>query len=71
MKLGAWEIAKAQLCAGCVAIMSEEYIIREHAPWWLPGTCERCGKKRLVGTYKYTLSKKGLERRGLEKGPEK
>lgn len=71
MKLGAWEIAEAKLCVRCTDEMEREYIFQPYGWRWESGVCERCGEKRLVARRRYTMNKKGLERRGLENGPEK
>lgn len=71
MKRGAWEIAEAKLCAACTGQMESEYIFQPYGWRWGSGVCERCGMKRLVALRRYTMNRKGLERRGLLNGAEK
>lgn len=71
MDNGIWKIATAKLCGQCIRDMEYEYIF---APMWrrtLVGKCERCGEMRIVHEVKYTMNKRGLEKRGLENGLEK
>ena len=72
MNAGIWKIATAKLCNQCIWDMEDEYIF---APRWrrtLGGKCERCGEqKKQTARLRYTMNKRGLEKRGLENGIEK
>lgn len=71
MNAGIWRIATEKLCAACVERLEREYIFQPYGWRGETGVCERCGVKRLVANRKYTMNRKGLERRGLLNGPEK
>ena len=70
MNAGIWKIATAKLCGQCSRDMEDEYIF---APRWrrtLGGKCERCGENRVVHEVRYTMNKRGLEKRGKLNGPD-
>ena len=66
MNDGAWKIASGRLCVACLQEMAAEYIIEPAFHGWARGVCQRCGKDQKLTTFKrYTMSKRGLEKRGL------
>lgn len=70
MNAGIWKISTAKLCGQCIRDMEDEYIF---APRWrrtLGGKCERCGENRVVHEVRYTMNKRGLEKRGKLNGPD-
>ena len=59
MNDGAWKIASGRLCVDCLQEMAAFH-------GWARGVCQRCGKDQKLTTFKrYTMSKRGLEKRGL------
>lgn len=71
MDNGIWRIATAKLCSECIRDMESEYIF---SPLWrrtLGGRCERCDAAGIVHEAKYTMNKRGFEKRGLVNGFEK
>ena len=72
MDKGVWKIATARLCADCVRAMWPEYIFAPDTYIWAHGTCDRCGEqKKQTARLRYTMIKRGLEKRELENGIEK
>lgn len=72
MNDGAWEIASGRLCADCVRAMWPEYIFAPDPYIWAPGICDRCvEQKKQTARLRYTMNKRGLEKRGLENGIKK
>lgn len=70
MNAGIWKIATAKLCGQYIRDMEDKYIF---APRWrrtLGGKCERCGENRVVHEVRYTMNKRGLEKRGKLNGPD-
>nr|DAH16784.1 MAG TPA: hypothetical protein [Caudoviricetes sp.] len=66
MNDGAWKIASGRLCVACLQDMAADYIIEPAFHGWAQGVCQRCGKERKLTMIKcYTMSKRGLEKRGL------
>nr|DAO05253.1 MAG TPA: hypothetical protein [Caudoviricetes sp.] len=66
MNDGAWKIASGRLCVACLQEMAAEYIIEPAFHGWALGVCQSCGKDQKLTTIKrYTMSKLGLEKRGL------
>ena len=71
MNAGIWRIATAKLCGQCIRDMEDEYIFSPMCQRTLCGRCEHCGETRIVHVVRYTMNKRGLEKRGLENGLEK
>lgn len=70
MDKGIWRVARARLCADCVRAMWLDYIFAPDPYIWAPGTCDRCGeKKNQTARLRYTMNKRGLEKRGKLNGP--
>ncbi len=66
MDKGIWRVARARLCVTCLQEMAEDYIIEPAFHGWARGVCQRCGKAQKLTTFKrYTMSRRGLEKRGL------
>lgn len=66
MNDGIWKIASGRLCVDCLQEMAADYIIEPAFYGWAQGVCQRCGKEQKLTTIKrYTMSKRGLEERGL------
>ena len=71
MNDGAWEIASGRLCADCVRDMWLEYIFAPDPYIGSPGTCDRCGEqKKQTARLRYTMNRRGLEKRGKLNGPD-
>lgn len=63
-----WKVCEAWVCAPCRKDMADEYVIREIGPR-RKGTCECCGEiSPSTVKIKYTMNKRGLERRGRLNG---
>lgn len=80
MKNGIWTVDTARLCWACQQEMAHEYIIQPTREQrrdpvkdrWESGVCDRCGRKQsMTKLRRYTMNKRGLEKRGLENGLEK
>ena len=69
MNAGIWKIATAKLCGQCIRDMEDEYIFSPRRRT-LGGMCERCGENRVVHEVRYTMNKRGLEKRGKLNGPD-
>ena len=55
-----------QAVRGLLAGDAAEYIIEPAFHGWARGVCQRCGKDQKLTTFKrYTMSKRGLEKRWL------
>lgn len=66
MKNGIWTVDTARLCVACLQEMAADYIVEPAFHGWAQGVCHRCGKEQKMTTIKrYTMSKRGLEKRGL------
>lgn len=65
MDSGIWKIAKARLCADCQQEMASEYVMRNDGHT-KADYCDRCGqRKSYTNMFRYTMNKRGLERRNL------
>lgn len=62
------ETYRKRLCYQCKeSLESEGYITNSEFGSCLRGTCERCGKEKIVSEiYRYTLSARERNRRGLK-----
>ena len=63
MNSGIWEVGVADLCTICSEEMAPEYVMRCMGNMH-KGKCERCAKDMYVLTWRYTMNKAGLEKRG-------
>ena len=63
MNKGIWEIGRARLCPRCQADMAPEYVMRCDGGLRKAG-CDRCGKETTTMDYRYTMNRRGLEKRG-------
>lgn len=67
MKAGIWEICRARLCPACALEMEPEYVMRCDGGLRKTG-CDRCGKETTTMDYRYTMNRRGLEKRGRQDG---
>ena len=58
---------RRRLCLECkVDLMADGYLLNSEDAFPQRGTCERCGKRKVLSAvFRYTLSAKERERRGL------
>lgn len=63
MDNGIWKVARARLCVECQQEMAPEYVMRNDGHT-REAYCDRCGKQKpYTNMFRYTMNKRGLERR--------
>ncbi len=63
MNLGIWTVCRARFCPACDLEMETEYVLRRDG-LMRKAVCERCGKETMTAAYRYTMNRRGLEKRG-------